>query len=269
MSIAAIILCVLCANQRNNQAYAEQFRSCRRRLNCRSLHDCLASVQPVGCSSPASALTCRDMKVLVIGANGNTGTRVVRNLVSGPHDPIAMIRESAQRPKFDDMGVPTVVADLEYPIDHAVKGCDAVIFAAGSGGHTGKDKTVLVDYIGAIRAIVTAQVQGARRFVMLSALNAEVNSTSGIAHYHKAKAHADNHLRETDLDYTIICPGGLHDEPGTGRVSVSSETHGQGVTSRDNLAVALVTCLDPPNTHGKTFSLLDGDTPLEQALPGV
>ncbi len=209
------------------------------------------------------------MKVLVIGGNGNTGTRVVRNLVSGPHDPIAMIRESAQRPKFDDMGVPTVVADLEYPIDHAVKGCDAVIFAAGSGGHTGKDKTVLVDHIGAIRAILTAQVQGARRFVMLSALNAEVNSTSRIAHYHKAKAHADNHLRETDLDYTIICPGGLHDDPGTDRVTVSLATHGEGITSRDNLALALVACLDLPNTRGKTFSLLDGDTPLEQALRGI
>ena len=209
------------------------------------------------------------MKVLVIGANGNTGTRVVRKLLSGPHDPIAMIRDPAQRPKFDDMGVPTILADLEYPIDHAVKGCDAVIFAAGSGGHTGKDKTVLVDHIGAIRAIVAAQVQGAHRFIMLSALNADVNSTSRIAHYHKAKAHADNLLRETDLDYTIICPGGLHDDPGTGRVTVSDETHGQGKTSRDNLAAALVACLDLANTCGKTFSLLDGDTPLEQALSGI
>ena len=209
------------------------------------------------------------MKVLVIGANGNTATRVVRHLVNGPHDPVAMIRDPAQRPKFDDMHVPTVVADLEYPIDHAAKGCDAIIFAAGSGGHTGKDKTVLVDHIGAIRAIVTAQVQGARRFVMLSALNAKVNSTSRIAHYHKAKAHADNHLRETDLDYTILCPGGLHDEPGSGRVNVSHETDGQGKTSRDNLAAALVACLDVPNTLGKTFSLLDGDTPVEQALSGL
>ncbi len=59
------------------------------------------------------------MKVLVIGANGNTATRVVRKLKSGQHEPLAMIRNTAQRAKFDDMGVPTVLADLEYPIDHA------------------------------------------------------------------------------------------------------------------------------------------------------
>jgi uncharacterized protein YbjT (DUF2867 family) len=206
------------------------------------------------------------MKVLVIGANGNTATRVVQRLKRSPHQPIAMIRNPAQRGKFDDMGVPTVLADLEYPIDHAVKGCDAVIFAAGSGGHTGKDKTVLVDHIGAIRAMVAAQVHGARRFIMLSALNADVNSRSTIAHYHKAKGHADVHLQQSDLDYTIICPGGLTDGPGTGKVSVSSELHGNGQTSRENLAAALVKCLDLENTIGKCFSLLEGETPLEMAL---
>jgi uncharacterized protein YbjT (DUF2867 family) len=209
------------------------------------------------------------MKVLVIGANGKTATRVVQRLKHGPHEPLAMIRNPAQRVKFDEMGVPTVLADLEYPIDHAVKGCDAVIFAAGSGAHTGKDKTVLVDHIGAIRAMVTAQVHGARRFIMLSSLNADVNSQSPIAHYHKAKAHADTHLQQTDLDYTIICPGGLTDEPGTGKVTVNPERHGQGQTSRDNLAAALVMCLDLQHTIRKCFGLLEGETPLDIALRSV
>ena len=209
------------------------------------------------------------MKVLVIGANGKTGKRIVRLLQQGTHAPVAMIRDPAQRPAFDQLGAPVVVADLEYPIDEAVKGCDAVIFAAGSGSRTGKDKTVLVDHIGAIRAIVTAQVQGAGRFVMLSALNADVNSQSGIAHYHKAKAHADNFLRETDLDWTVVCPGKLVDSPGSGQVCVSPELHGQGETSRDNLASALVGCLDLPNTVGKSFSLLEGETPIEAALRGI
>ena len=116
------------------------------------------------------------MKVLVIGANGNTATRVVRRLIEGPHEPLAMIRDVEHRSKFDEMGVPTVLADLEYPIDHAVQGCDAVIFGAGSGGHTGKDKTVLVDQIGAIRSMVASRVHGARRFIMLSSINADMNS---------------------------------------------------------------------------------------------
>ena len=210
------------------------------------------------------------MKVLVIGANGNTGTRVVRRLKEeGRHVPLAMIRDAKQRAKFDELGVPTVMSDLEYPVDRAVAGCDAVIFAAGSGGHTGKDKTVLVDHIGAIRSMVAAQVHGARRYIMLSTLNADVDSKSKIAHYHRAKGHADNHLRETDLDFTIICAGGLRDDPGNGLVAVSGECHRTGITTRENLAAALVACLDIDSTTGKTFSLLEGDTPLEEALRSV
>ena len=209
------------------------------------------------------------MKVLVIGANGNTGTRITGALEKRGHEPLAMIRNQEQRAKFDAMNVPSVVGDLEHPIDDAVAGCDAVIFAAGSGGHTGKDKTVLVDHIGAIRAMVTAEVHDAHRFVMLSSLNADINSQSPIAHYHKAKGHADHHLQNTDLDYTIVCPGRLTDEPGTGKISASDQLFGRGYTARENLAVALVACLDLDNTIRKRFALLDGDTPLDQALRAI
>ena len=116
------------------------------------------------------------MKVLVIGAHGNTGRRIVRRLAEGPHEPLAMIRAPAQRAVFDELGVPTVLADLEYPMDHAIQGCDAAIFAAGSGGATGKDKTVLVDHIGAIRSIVAAQVAQTARYIMLSSINADPSS---------------------------------------------------------------------------------------------
>lgn len=209
------------------------------------------------------------MKVLVIGANGNTATRTIQRLAVSAHDPVAMIRTPEQRRKFDALGVPTVLADLEYPIDHALQGCDAVIFAAGSGGKTGKDKTILVDHIGAIRSMVAAQVQGVRRYIMLSSINNDINSQSPIAHYHRAKAHADNHLVETDLDYTILCPGLLTDEVGPELVSVSEDLQGTGRTSRETLAAALVACLDSDNTIRKSFSLLDGDTPVAEALSAL
>ena len=209
------------------------------------------------------------MKVLVIGANGNTAARMVRRMVDSPHDPVAMIRDPSQRTRFDEMGVPTVLGDLEYPIDHAMQGCEAVIFAAGSGGKTGKDKTILVDQLGAIRSMVSAQMNGVKRYIMLSSINNDVNSTSPIKHYHKAKAHADNHLVATDLDYTIVCPGGLSDDEATLRVAVSSELHGSGRTSRENLAATLVACLDRPNTIRKCFSVLDGDIELHSALSSI
>ena len=207
------------------------------------------------------------MKVLVIGANGNTATRVVRLIKNETsHEPIAMIRNTTQRVKFDKLGVTTVLGDLEYPIDHAIMGCNAIIFAAGSGSQTGKDKTILVDHIGAIRSMVTAQVHGVKRYVMLSTINADENSNSRIAHYHKAKAFADRHLIDTNLDWTIVCPGGLRDEEGNGLVSVQSELFLEGLTTRDNLAASLVSCLELPNTIGKRFSLIEGKTPIKEAL---
>lgn len=208
------------------------------------------------------------MRVLLIGANGNTGFRLTRILAGGAHDVVAMIRSSEQEAKFKDLEVPTVQGDLEYPIDHALAGCDAVVFAAGSGPNTGKDKTVLVDHIGAIRAAVTAQVQGCRRFIMLSAMNVDVNSDSKISHFHKAKAHADNFLRETDLDWTVVCPGGLHDDP-VETAKVLNETFGSVKTSRDLLAKTLAACLDEPNTIHKTFGLADGEQDLGKALGGL
>ena len=207
------------------------------------------------------------MKVLVIGANGNTATRVVRLIKKETsHEPIAMIRNTTQRVKFNKLGVTTVLGDLEYPIDHAIMGCNAIIFAAGSGSQTGKDKTVLVDHIGAIRSMVTAQVHGVKRYVMLSTINADENSNSRIAHYHKAKAFADRHLIDTNLDWTIVCPGGLRDEEGNGLVSVQSELFLEGLTTRDNLAASLVSSLELPNTIGKRFSLIEGKTPIKEAL---
>ena len=210
------------------------------------------------------------MKVLVIGANGNTATRVVRLIKKETsHEPIAMIRNTTQRVKFDKLGVTTVLGDLEYPIDHAIMGCNAIIFAAGSGSQTGKDKPILVDHIGAIRSMVTAQVHGVKRYVMLSTINADENSNSRIAHYHKAKAFADRHLIDTNLDWTIVCPGGLRDEEGKGVGSVQSELFLEGLTTRDNLAASLVSCLELPNTIGKRFSLIEGKTPIKEALLNV
>ncbi len=215
------------------------------------------------------------MKVLVIGAHGQTGRRVVQRLRHGAHMPLAMIRQPAQKKIFDDLGVSTVFGDLEYPIDHAVQGCDAVIFAAGSGAKTGKDKTVLVDHIGAIRSMVAAAMNGAKRYIMLSALNADPCSESDIKHFHRAKGLADAFLRRMHevmpehLEWTIVCPGGLTDDQGSGTVEVSRRLQGRGRTSRDNLAATLVACLDEPDTIGKDFSLIDGSTPLIDALRGI
>lgn len=209
------------------------------------------------------------MRVLVAGANGNTGTRIVRLLAAGPHQPVALIREADQKPKFDAMEVETVVADLEESLDRAVEGCDAVVFAAGSGSATGPEKTVDVDQEGAIRLVDTCAEHGVGRFVMLSTMGADPESEGhAISHYFRAKGVADEHLRGSDLDYTIVRPGRLTDDPGRGTVSAGDLERG-GEIPRDDVAAFIVACLDHDNTIGATVDVLEGDTPIRDAVAGV
>lgn len=213
------------------------------------------------------------MKVLVIGANGKTGYLTVKELkAEGKHEPVAMIRDENQKERFENLGIKTVLGNLEESIIPALEGMDAVIFAAGSGSKTGKDKTVIIDHIGGIKAAVEAATTGARRFIMLSAMNTKTDSQSAIKHYHRAKAHCDNfimgmdEIMEEGLDWTIVCPGRLTDEAATGKVKVDTNIDGKANTSRAHVAKAMVASLDMPNTIGKRFALAEGDVELKEAL---
>lgn len=251
----------------------------------------------VWCEDPtaecATQLPHQISKVLVVGANGKIGQQTVRLLYNHPwYQPLAMIRDVRQQPLFDNMGVATVLADLEYPVDHAFGGVDAVIFTAGSGddSKSGRDKTVLVDHIGAIRAVVAAQMNNVSRFIMVSATNVDVRSNSTIAHYHRAKAHADNYLRDSAtfgpaLAWTIICPSRLHDESDDEHIEVGLEIkvsrddptivqrggvlRPEARTARANVAATLVAALPLANLHGKTLRLLDGNLSVQDALRKV
>lgn len=207
------------------------------------------------------------MRVLVIGANGLTGRRIIRSLTEGPHQPVAMIRDPAQSPTFDEISVRSVVADLEEPIDPALEGIDAVIFAAGSGSKTGPDKTLAVDRDGAVRSIAAVEAAGIRRYMMLSAMRADPDGQGHpISHYLRAKGIADEHLRRSGLDYTIVRPGRLTNEPGTGKVSLAPRLEPGGQIPRDDVATTMVRCLDEPATERTTFDLLAGDAPIPEAL---
>lgn len=221
------------------------------------------------------------MQVLIIGANGRTGRRFAKQLLATTHQPVAMIRDPSQRSYFDELGIPTVLGDLEYPIDHAFQaygGFQAAVFAAGSVRQNTIDKAVLVDHIGPIRAASAALMHGARRFLLLSALNADEQSEDGawMAYYHRAKGFSDRFVREIrhafkgeDLDWTTIHPGGLTEDPGTGKVTIIPSSFGKGKTNRDDLAAAMVACLDHPNTIGKSIGVIEGDTPIHEALEAL
>lgn len=207
------------------------------------------------------------MRVLVIGANGLTGRRIVRLLDEGPHEPVAMVRDPDQEPFFDEMGVETRLGDLEEPLDPVLEGVEAVIFAAGSGSKTGPDKTLAVDRDGAVRSIAAMEAVGVDRYVMLSSMRADPNSEGHpISSYLRAKGIADEHLRRSPLAWTVVRPGRLTNDPGTGKVALAPSLEPGGSISRDDVAAVLVACLDRSSTQGKSFDLLSGDTPIDEAL---
>ncbi len=207
------------------------------------------------------------MRVLVAGANGNTGTRVVRQLKERGHEPIAVIRDAAQASKFEAMGVETMEGDLEEGVDVARARCAAAVFAAGSGSRTGKDKTVLVDEIGAVHFIDAALEAGTRRLIMLSSINADPWSEGHkISHYYRAKGVADLYLQQTPLEYTIVRPGRLTDEAGAGAVDLAERLGRSGEIAREDVAHVMVESLEVPNAICKAFDTLAGDTPIRQAL---
>jgi uncharacterized protein YbjT (DUF2867 family) len=108
---------------------------------------------------------------------------------------------------------------------------------------------------------------GVRRYVMVSAISAgrPAEWSEQMRPYYEAKAESDRRLEESGLDYTIVRPGGLTDDPGTGLVTVGTDLEG-GQVPRDDVAAVLLAVLGTPSSIGKTFELVSGDTPIEEAV---
>lgn len=202
--------------------------------------------------------------VLVAGANGSTG-RIIIDLLkeSEKYQPIAMVRKQEQKEHFEKENVATVLGDLEEDLNEAVKGADKVIFAAGSGGK----KVVEVDQEGAKRFTDAAKNAGAEKFVMLSSMGADNPSISEeLKDYLKAKGNADEYLRKSGLEYTIVRPGALTNEEGSGKIKLKEKLEEQESISRANVARTLVEVLDNDVKQNKVFEILDGETPIEKAV---
>lgn len=211
------------------------------------------------------------MKVFLIGANGQIGQRLVSLFRDNPdHSVRAMVRKEEQKAPLEAAGAEAVLANLEgspEEIAAAAKGCDAIIFTAGSGGSTGYDKTLLVDLDGAAKAMEAADIAGIKRFVMVSALQAHnrENWNESLKPYYVAKHYADKILEASGLTYTIIRPGGLRNESGKGTISVAADLE-RGFISRDDVAKTVIASLDETNTENRAFDLTEGDTPIAEAL---
>jgi uncharacterized protein YbjT (DUF2867 family) len=211
------------------------------------------------------------MKVLVVGANGQIGQHLIQLLKeNNEHTVKAMVRKEEQAAVLEKLGIETAIADLEGSVDEiaeAAKGCDAIVFTAGSGGHTGADKTLLVDLDGAVKTIEAAEKIGIKRFIMISALQAHrrENWNEKIKPYYVAKHYADRILEQSSLTYTIIRPGGLLNETGTGKVS-AAENLDRGTVPREDVAKTIVAALNEKQTFNRFFDLVSGEELISDAL---
>ena len=190
------------------------------------------------------------MKILVAGATGNTGTRLVKELCSRGHDPIVLVRSSSDTSDLPE-GVEHRIGDLTSLEDDVVQGCDAVIFAAGSGGSTSDEMTRKVDRDGAIRLIDIAENCGVDRFVMLSSVGAgDPDPDSDLATYLQAKHLADERLKQSSLDYAILRPVALTDDGPTGSVRLGDDVDPKGKAARGDVAVLLADTVEQDDWVG-------------------
>lgn len=214
------------------------------------------------------------MRVLIVGANGQIGQHLVKEMKSeGKHEPIAFVRKEEQQKDFEDQGVEARLGNLEDGIEEIakrMKKVDAVVFTAGSGGSTGDDKTLLIDLDGAVKVMEAAKMTGIERFVMVSAFGAESRDrwSEELKPYYVAKYFADEWLKDTGLNYTIIRPGMLTNDESIEKVLISETIDENEIMSipRSDVAKVILASLDNSHTYRKTFDLLTGEESIDQAL---
>jgi uncharacterized protein YbjT (DUF2867 family) len=214
------------------------------------------------------------MQVAIAGGHGKIALRLARILSQRGDEVVALIRNPDHADDVRQVGAEPAVVDLEHAsvddVAQAIAGSDAVVFAAGAGPGSGPERKRTVDLGGAVKLLDAARATGAQRYLMVSSIGAgDPTSGSGpMRPYLEAKAEADAALSASDLDWTIVRPGGLTDDPGTGMVQVGT-LEGGGSVARDDVAAVLVACLDEPRTVRKTFALLQGDMPIAEALAAL
>jgi uncharacterized protein YbjT (DUF2867 family) len=210
------------------------------------------------------------MDVLVAGGHGKIALRLLRLLAAEGYRARGLIRKPEQAADLEAVGAVAVLGDLEADASLAeyVRGADALVFAAGAGPGSGPERKRTVDLGGAVKLVDAALAVGPRRYVMISSIGADrPDAASGsMRPYLEAKAEADRYLMASGLDYTIVRPGSLTDDPGTGRVRVSTELGSRGNVPRDDVAAVIAKVLDAPNTIGVTFELFSGDLLVAEAV---
>lgn len=214
------------------------------------------------------------MRVVIAGGHGQIALHLERQLVGAGDTAVGIVRNADHTADLEQAGAETVVLDLEKAgaaeLATVLTDADAVVFAAGGGPESGPERKETVDKGAAVLLAVAAEQAGVRRYVMISSMSADQadpDSDEVFQVYLRAKKAADDDLRARDLDWTVVRPGRLTDEPATGRVHVGAL--GRGEIPRADVAAVVLAALRTDGTIGTSFDVVTGDQTIGAALAGL
>ena len=210
------------------------------------------------------------LRVAIIGATGKVSRELITLLRGRGDEAVAIFRNAERSDELVALGATPVVLDIESAtvaeLAEALVGADVVVFSAGAGGGD-PARTMAVDFDGAVRAMAAASAASVDRFVMVSAMGAggDVPTEGDMATYYRAKHDADAALMATQLDWTILRPGGLTDDDATGLVTLG-DTVDRGSVARADVAAVIVAAIDDRSTIGHAWEFTTGDVPIAEAV---
>ncbi|CAA9388359.1 MAG: hypothetical protein AVDCRST_MAG60-1366 [uncultured Nocardioides sp.] len=216
------------------------------------------------------------MRVTIFGGHGKVALLLAPLLVEAGHDVRSVIRNPDHVAEVEATGATAVVSSVEEADSSALvdllTGSDAVVWSAGAGGGSA-ERTRAVDRDAAIRSMEAAGAAGVGRFVMVSFSGAFsevlVDPDSPFRTYQDAKIAADEHLRSTGLDWTILAPGSLTTEPGRGEVNPEARFGDGDEAPRELVAQVAAAVLDDPRASRRTLVFGGGDMPVDAWLDAV
>ena len=210
--------------------------------------------------------------IAIIGGHGKIGLLATKELADAGHTVRSIIRNPEHADEITALGATPVIVDIETAtsaeLAAGISSVDAIIFTAGAGGGSGPERKETVDHQGAVKSMEAATELRIQRFVLVSYIGADDPASGGddpsMIAYQKAKKAADDALRASDLEWTIVRPGALNDDPATHLVTIDETA--TGTTSRGNTAALLALLATDRPAPWRVLNVIDGETSLEEAL---
>jgi uncharacterized protein YbjT (DUF2867 family) len=212
-------------------------------------------------------------RIAIVGGHGKIARLLIPQLAAAGHQPVALVRNPDYTDELEGLGAEVRLLDIEASDEddftRAFAGAGAVVFAAGGGADGNAERKKTVDLGGSLKSIAGADTAGIRRFVQISAIGVDEplgdDVEAGWVAYVEAKRDADVALRGSGLDWTIIRPGGLTDDPATGEVALAEKVD-RGQIPRADVAAVIVAVLEDPATYGHQWEVVSGTTPVAEAV---